>query len=145
MRYKGYDLPGDLGLILQTFRLVQYYRRAIHRRPLPEIIDRIKQAGSGASMHTPAPHEYEMLDKVSRAADFLLLRVIHTERPCLPRSLTLLHWCSQHGIKASIAVGVKKSQQLLEGHSWVLIEDQPYREDLQHLAEYTIMLEGSNQ
>ncbi len=145
MRYKGYDLPGDLGLILRVFRLVQYYRRVIHRQPLPEIIDRIKQASSGLTIHTPTLQEYEMLDKVSRAADFLLLRVIRTEKPCLPRSLTLLHWCSQNGIKARIMVGVKKSQQLLEGHSWILIEDQPYREDLQHLAEYTIMLEGSSQ
>ncbi|HPF21632.1 MAG TPA: lasso peptide biosynthesis B2 protein [Syntrophomonas sp.] len=145
MRYKGYDLPGDLGLIIKTFRLVSYYRRVIHRQPLPEIIDRIKQAGSGLTMHNPAPPEYEMLDKASRAADFLLLRVIRTEKPCLPRSLTLFHWCSRNGIKARIMVGVKKSQQLLEGHSWILIEDQPYREDLKALADYVIMLEGSNQ
>ncbi|MDD3894753.1 MAG: lasso peptide biosynthesis B2 protein [Syntrophomonadaceae bacterium] len=145
MRYKGYDLPGDFLLIIRVFWRVMYFRRTIHLKPLPEIIDSIKKAAAGQDMHEiPEENEYEMLEKVSRASDFLLLRIIRTPRPCLPRSLTVFYWCSHNGITARIAVGVKKSQKLLEGHSWVLIEARPFREDLQHLNEYTIMLEGSN-
>ena len=143
MHYKGYDVPSDLGLILDIFLKVRYYRRAVHQHPLPALIEKIKLVAKG-SLHIPDTTDHINLNKAARAADFLLLRIIRTEKPCLPRSLALLHWCGENGIQARIAIGVKRSQQLLEGHSWLLIEDQPFREDLDLLAEYTIMLEGSN-
>lgn len=143
MRYKRFELPDDLWLIIQVFWLVLYYRRIVHKKPLPEIIDHISAAG-GTRRNKPEKKEYEVLEKVCRTADFLLIRVLHTAKPCLPRSLTLFHWCSSHDIYARIIIGVKKTEELLEGHSWILLEDKPYREDLQALKEYTIMLEGNN-
>lgn len=145
MYHKGYKIPSDLVLILKVFHLVYYYRQAVRRRSLPDLIAGIRQKGSSRPMQALAAHDHEKLEKAARAADFLLSRIIRTKKPCLPRSLALLDWCSQNGIQARIAIGVKKSQQLLEGHSWILIKDQPYRENLNHLAEYTIMLEEDNQ
>ncbi len=144
MQYKGYDVPGDLLLIMKVFALVMHYRRAIHKEPLPDLIEEIKGGGGGSLRLITAPDQAR-LEKAARAADFLLLRVMGTAKPCLPRSLALLHWCREQGIRAEIAIGVKKSEDLLEGHSWLLLEGQPYREDPEHLAEYTIMMEGSNQ
>lgn len=146
MRYKNYDLPGDLLLIIKVFWLTLRYRRLIKQKPLPDILAEITQATAktdkSQSLKQP---EYMILDKVSRAADFLLLRILNTQKPCLPRSLVLFHWCSYNGLSARLIVGVKKEEKLLQGHSWLLLEGRPYREDLLHLHEYTIMLEGSNE
>jgi len=144
MHYKGYDVPGDLGLIIRVFVLAGHYRRAIHKEPLPVLIEGIKGAGDGP-LRLITFQDQARLEKAARAADFLLLRVMGTAKPCLPRSLALLHWCREQGIRAEIAIGVKKSEDLLEGHSWLLLGGCPYREDPEHLAEYTIMMEGNNQ
>ena len=145
MIYKDYNFPGDLLLIIRVFWLTLFYRRLIHRKPLPDILAGITEAPSAENRRKILdPLEQEELDKINRAANFLLLKILHAEKPCLPRSLVLFRWCSLNGIEARIIVGVKKAEKLLQGHSWLLIEGRPYHEDLQYLEEYTIMLEGSN-
>lgn len=145
MIYKDYNFPGDLLLISKVFWQTLFYRRLVHRKPLPEILADIIEVPSDKNKRKILdPLEQEELDKINRAANFLLLKILHVEKPCLPRSLVLFRWCSLNAIEAKIIIGVKKAERLLQGHSWLLIEGKPYHEDLQYLEEYTIMLEGSN-
>lgn len=138
-RFKEYNFPKDLGLILIIWISLAYYSLIIRIRAMPVILDTIRSRRTDARVK-PSSLELEELDKIRRAADYLLTRVLRTEKPCLRRTLVLYEWCCRQGIDSTVMVGVCKSNNLLQGHSWIVIAGLPFREDVSELENYTVML-----
>ncbi len=140
-KYKGYELPQDLPLIIGALLRLLYFELILHRRPLPDILAEI--SGMPSVLSAPAAEVAVTLDKLWRACGFWMARVLKNPRPCLRRSLVLYRWCKKHGVESKVVVGVDKDGDILKGHAWLYVHGQVYREDPELLArDYTIMLEG---
>jgi hypothetical protein len=135
-RYKGYRLPQDLGLLGFVFVLLLYYSLLVRLRPLPWILAKI------SSRSGTMRGDREVLDKIWRGSGFLLKRFFLTDKPCLRRTLVLYRWCRQNGIEARVVVGVRKEDKGIKGHSWLLVDGRPYREDEKELKQYVSVMEG---
>lgn len=142
-KYKGYDLPQDVPLIIGALLQLIYYEIMIHSRPLPNILAEIRALGDGGSSSILSAEVIVKLDKLWRACGFWMSRLLKNPRPCLRRSLVLYHWCRKNGLDSKVVVGVDKNGDELKGHAWLCVYGHVYREDADSLAkEYTIMLEG---
>ena len=142
-KYKGYDLPQDVPMIMGVLLRLIYYEIIIHWRPLPNILAGIREMGNEGSC-SPAPAEVMVkLDKLWRACGFWMTRLLRNPRPCLRRSLVLYNWCRMNGVESKLVVGVGKDGDVLKGHAWLQVYGNVYREDPVMLAtEYVVMLEG---
>jgi len=142
-KYKGYDLPQDVPLIIGALCELFYYEIMIHSRPLPKILAGIREMGNEVSFSSLPAEVMVQLDKLWRACGFWMSRLLKNPRPCLRRSLVLYHWCRKNGVDSKVVVGVDKNGDKLKGHAWLCVYGHVYREDADALAkEYTIMLEG---
>jgi hypothetical protein len=84
----------------------------------------------------------KVMDKMWRGCNFFLYRILRTKKPCLRRTLVMYRWCCRHGVNAHAVVGVYREDKSLKGHSWLLVDGIPYRENEEELKKYTPMLEG---
>lgn len=141
MKYKGFLLPYDIGLMLVVFLGLIKYSWLASRTPMPLLLQRISNSGTESKLNATTTELIE-LDKRWRSATFFLRRLFRTDRPCLPRTLVLYEWCCIRGLEAKAVIGVHKDKGALTGHSWLLLADQPYHEDMEFIKNYTIMLEG---
>lgn len=141
MKYKGFLLPWDLGLIMVILLRLINYSWLASRTPMPLMLQQIRNKGTGLKL-TARTEDLIELEKRWRSATFFLRRFFRTDRPCLPRTLVLYEWCCKKGLEAKAVIGVQKDKEALTGHSWLLLEGEPYHEDLDILKNYTIMLEG---
>lgn len=142
-KYKGYDLPQDVPLIIGTLCGLLYYERMLHRRPLPKILAEIRDLGDGGTPRVSSAEAKVKLDKLWQACDFWMIRFLRSPRPCLRRGLVMYRWCRKNGLDSKLAVSVGKDGDVLKGHAWLYVNGQVYREDPVLLArEYTVMLEG---
>lgn len=142
-KYKNYELPRDLPLILSALLWLIYYEIMIQSRPLPVIFAKIRETNVDASPALSTEQTDIILDKLWRACGFWMARVLKNPRPCLRRSLVLYRWCKKHGVESKVVVGVDKDGDVLKGHAWLYVHGQVYREDPALLArDYTVMLEG---
>jgi hypothetical protein len=57
------------------------------------------------------------------------------------RSLILYQLCSRNNIKASLVTGVNKKGSILNGHSWIEINGEPFNEDEVFISNFTIISE----
>lgn len=144
-QFKGYDLPGDLLLLVWVGVLVLYFEILVRLRPLPRILHNIN-ASMTRSCHNmarpPTNEQLKIMDKIYRGATFWMTRVGRSPRPCLRRSLVLYHWCALQGVEARVVVGVRKDGSDLKGHGWLLLDGQPYHEAIEVLEQYTVFIEG---
>lgn len=142
-KYKGYDLPPDVPLIIGALCGLLYYEMMLRRRPLPEILAEIRGLGDGGALSI-LPTEAEVkLDKLWRACTFWMVRFLRSPRPCLRRGLVMYRWCRKNGVDSKLVVGVGKDGDVLEGHAWLYVYGHVYREEPAILAqEYAVMLEG---
>lgn len=142
-KYKGYELPQDVPLITGALCGLLYYEMMIYRRPLPKILADIRGLGGEESSPVLAADIMMKLDKLWRACNFWMMRILRSPRPCLRRGLVMYRWCRKNGLDSQLAVGVGKDGDVLKGHAWLYVNGQVYREDPALLArEYTVMLEG---
>ncbi len=142
-KYKSYDLPRDLPLLTSVFFLIPYYSLLIRVYPIPEITASLdKKRSQGQKEKDIGESEEAVLDKICRAANYFLIRLWRSERPCLKRSLILYRWCCQNGFASRIVIGVKKNENELLSHAWLELSGKPYRESLHIYQEYTPILEG---
>ena len=142
-KYKGYDLPRDLPLIFGALAWLIYYEILIQSRPLPKILEGIREMPAIVSCVPPQAEVMSVLEKLWRACGFWMARVLKNPRPCLRRSLVLYSWCKKHGVKSKVVIGVDKENDILKGHAWLYVQGEAFREDAAELAKkYTVMLEG---
>jgi hypothetical protein len=137
---KGYRIPADLPLILETLWLLIYYNFAIAARPMPLILESIRSLKK--NNNSRSPESDATLDKAWRACNFFLLRIACSGRPCLKRALVMYNFSSRMGLEAAVKIGVLKGGSGLAGHGWIEIKGAPYREEMEELAKYTVMLTG---
>lgn len=142
-RYKGYEVPQDVPLLIGALVQLLYYEMMIHLRPLPKILAGIREMDNEESL-PPLPEEVLIkLDKLWRACGFWMTRFLRSQGPCLRRSLVLYRWCRKHGVNSKLVVGVGKDGDMLKGHAWLHVYGHVYREDPVLLSrEYVVMLEG---
>lgn len=143
IKYKNYDIPSDLPLLTSVFFLIPYYFVLIRISSIPEItasLDRKRPQGQNEKV--VGESEEAVLDKICRAANYYLIRLWRSKRPCLKRTLILYRWCCQNGFASRIVVGVKKNEHELLSHAWLELSGKPYRESPQICQEYTPILEG---
>ena len=141
-KYKGYELPQDVPLIIGALCGLLYYEMMIHARPLPNILAEISDMGDEKSSPVLTAEVTVKLDKLWRSCGFWM-RFLRNPRPCLRRGLVLYHWCRKNSVNSKLTVGVGKDGDILKGHAWLYVDGHVYREDPVLLArEYTVMLEG---
>ncbi len=73
--------------------------------------------------------EFSYIDQIVNYTDFILRRGIWIYRPnCLKRSLILYHFLSKQGCDIQLCLGVRKTQEKLFGHAWLVRYGQVYLE-----------------
>ena len=141
-QYKGYHFPQDAELLVVLFFLLIYYSLLLRFTSIQNILNRITRTGNNLKKQYRSTTIPEiMLDKVWRGCNFFLGRVFRTSKPCLRRTLVMYRWCCHYGIKANVVIGVCKDGTAINGHSWLLINGTPLKEDMEVLRKYTPMLE----
>ena len=63
---------------------------------------------------------------------------------CLARSLALRWWMRSHGIHARISIGVKKCNDTIDSHAWVVVSDTPVDERPEVVAQYSVIQTDSD-
>ncbi len=150
IQVKGFDLPWDLPLLAGITLQVAYFTLLLKRHQFGDLVALIENSCNTAGRKQLEVQErldsteQAELDKVYRAASFVLRRLLRSKRPCLRRSLVVYRWCCKHGLAADIVIGVKKTGGKLESHAWLLIDEQPYRENLDELAKYSPIIDSRN-
>ena len=141
-RYKGYDFPRDLWLLVETFSCLIYYTIVPSFMPVEDILAGIRRGKNQPVSQQLSPERRIAMDKVWRACSFILHRLFRTKRPCLRRTLVMYRWCRTHGIDAKAVIGVCKEGAKIAGHSWLLVNGVPFAENTEELKKYIPMLEG---
>ncbi len=73
--------------------------------------------------------EINFIDRIVNYTDFILGRGIWIYRPnCLKRSLILYHFLNKQGCDIQLCLGVRKIQEKLLGHAWLVRHGQVYLE-----------------
>ncbi len=143
IQIKGFNLPWDLPLLAGMPLQVAYFTLLLRRHQFRELINLVENSCSKSgheqletSNRLNAIEQTE-LDKVYRATTFVLQRILRSNKPCLRRSLITYRWCRRRGFEADIVIGVKKTDGKLESHAWLVIDGQPYQENVEELNKYT--------
>lgn len=140
IKYHGYNLPGDLLLLTNLFVQLYGYSVLLLFRPVPQLIEAARKDLSPDSLREAQVDELIVLDKMWRGCGFILSRIFRSQKPCLRRSLVLHRWCCRRNIDATVVIGVHKNGRELKGHSWLIVNGQPFGERPDILAEYIPMI-----
>jgi hypothetical protein len=138
---KGYYFPKDIGLLAGLFILLVYYSLLLRFASIQDILNRITRLKNSPKKRDSIIDPEIMLDKVWRGCNFFLRRVFRSTKPCLRRSLVMYDLCCRYGIKTNIIIGICKEGTSINGHSWILIDGIPFKDDIELLRKYTPMLE----
>lgn len=141
MQYKGLLFPKDLWLIAWTVGKIAYYFWIIKKKSPQDLIEFIK-CKSAKTNQGEIAKDLQQLEKIHRIITYILVRRLKYARPCLIRSCILFEHALKFGLDAGILIGVKPEQGTLEGHSWITIDHEPYRENIDKINEYTVMMRG---
>lgn len=109
-------------------------------RPATEVAVDFCRRLSRAEFHSPDESELHSAADLYRLSSHVLRYGFLTSRPCLRRSLLLLRWCCKRRIQAHMVIGVDRTGESLEGHSWIELEGRPFMESSAFLLRYTPML-----
>jgi hypothetical protein len=140
--YRGYVFPRDVLLFINVLAVLAYYSWRMRRAPLPAVLQALSEkAVQNRDSGYCTEESFNVLTRWWRACDFFLVRVLRSHRPCLMRTVVLYHWCCHNFIAARVVVGAVKQGNVLTGHSWLLIDNKPFRERAKDLDAYTVMLE----
>lgn len=142
--YRGYKLPRDLLLLANLFLLLTYYSVLLLFIPVPKLIEAARRNLNQEQLREARADERVILDKMWRGCGFILSRIYRSDKPCLRRSLVLHRWCCRRNIDAALVIGFIKNGRELKGHSWLLLNGQPFGERAEDLLQY-IPLIGEEQ
>jgi hypothetical protein len=141
MQYKGFTFPHDGWLIITVLAKVLYYSYQCDQKSPQDLMALVKI--KARKMKSVGDSEALVrLGKMRRAANFFLLRIAKSRRPCLIRSCILLEQALGNKLNAELIIGVKYQNEGLTGHSWITIDNQPFQEALTELMDYTIMMKS---
>lgn len=132
-------MPRDLGLLTLVLLLLFYYTLLLRLRPVPGILERMK---NGRQKRWCSEQDMVELEKIWRGSSFFLWKVFGTDKPCLRRTLVLYRWCAWRNLDAGVVIGVKKEDSKLAGHSWLVLEGRPYKENEEELNQYVSVMKG---
>lgn len=139
MKYKNFQFPGDMQLFGWVFVWLVWYSFLLKIQPAPRILHSIRCLSAKPSKFCD---RYSSLDKIWRIATFILVNICRDSKPCLRRSLVLYRWCRRHRIDGEVAIGVWRGDEGLQGHAWLMIQGDVYRENAGDLEKFTVMLKG---
>ena len=120
------------------------YALYLARRPVPEILEAVARRPAGGSFRAPTSAQRERLAVIRRLGTLCLRWLFFSSRPCLPRGLLLLGWCRDHGVLASLVIGVARQGAGLRGHCWLEIDGAPFFEDQSALAGFQPLIRASS-
>lgn len=80
------------------------------------------------------------LRKKHRILTFMLVRVFHSSRCCLFRSLALWKICQKRGLPSQVVVGIAKIDGKIIGHCWLNLDGKPFQENEDKLKDYVVMI-----
>jgi hypothetical protein len=141
MTSRGFEIPGDVPLIVRVFLLVLCYIFLVRFVSIQRILDSLSERRSCRNGNEGDRALQELLlDKAWRASNFFLGRLLKQRDFCLPRTLALCRWCKSAAVDAGMVIGVRKEGGVLKGHAWLLVEGVPYRESGEDLEQYAPML-----
>lgn len=141
MQHKGLLFPKDLWLIAWTVGKIVHYFWMIKKQSPQDLIEFIKRR-SAKTKQGEIEKNFQQLEKIHRITTHILVRRLKYSRPCLIRSCILFEQALKFGLDAGILISVKPEQGLLEGHSWITIDNEPYRENIDKIKEFTVMMRG---
>lgn len=108
------SLPGKALLVLRVWAEYARVRFLVHRRPLPQLVARLAEAG-------PARARRQPVARLSRAVARAL--TVRGRRPtCLVNSLVLFRLLTRQGEPAELVVGLAPESTSHEAHAWVELE-----------------------
>lgn len=138
MEYKGFSFPQDVPLFLYVPLKIVKYQFKIHKLFPAKILAALRSKNKQATGQEK--NAILRLGKMYKLISFLLVKTLHSERPCLIRSLILYEEAMKLGMPANIYIGVKKEDDRLTGHSWITIGGHILMEDPNEIEKYTVML-----
>lgn len=99
-------------LAWEIVRLYAFVRTQLRKRPLPEVLARLRSARPGpAPVHSAAPA------RIARATETVLGRLPVDSR-CLVRSLVLVGMLARRSTETTLVIGVRPGERLA-AHAWV--------------------------
>ncbi len=140
--YRNYALPRDIPLLLQVAGLTLYYYALIRCASLHGISKKMAAKKSSQPLRfTLSIEDQQGLDKVWRAASFMLCRVLRSSNPCLCRTLVMQHWLAGKMAGVTVRIGVIREGRQLKSHAWIVLDGKAFREDPMELARYIPIIE----
>jgi Transglutaminase-like superfamily len=92
--------------------------------PLPRLLARLTPAGVPSP--TRSVHDLQrVVSLMVRVCQLRLFRLPWFPRACLRQSLALYYLLCRLGYAVTIHFGVRKEEDLLQGHSWVTVQGVP--------------------
>jgi len=141
MQYKEFTFPGDLPLFPYLLGKIIYYYYQIKRKSPQDLVEFLKNKTTG-TIRPKSGNGLVTLEKMDRMIRFFLVGKLHYSRPCFIRSCILFEQANRNDLDPKFFIGVKLQDGQLKGHSWITIGDAPYRENIDTINEYTIMMKG---
>lgn len=138
MRFKSFIFPKDLNIILVIPFKIAYFRRLVNRKGFNYLISGFE--GNHFTLDADSIF-IEKLNKYYKATTFFLIKVFKDPNPCMIRSLILYQLCGKNSVKASLVTGVNKIKGVLSGHSWIVINGEPFNENKSFVSSFTVISE----
>ena len=140
MQYKGFDVPKDTALFIKTFLFYLCFKFRLKREASDKIITDILFIHSKSKKYSKQK-QISYFVKIYKLASFFTAKFFKSNKPCLIRSLIIFNEAKKSNHNVRMVIGVKKNNEDLEGHSWIVLEGSILLESAQDLSEYTIMKE----
>jgi len=133
-------------MVLYAFPRLLYYERIIRKLPVLNIVrNMVKKNRHRYTATMVGNGRQNDLLNLWKACHFIQNRLLRKQKPCLPRSLLIYDWCIAQGQEAELVIGVKKTGEHLEGHSWLLIGGQPFMENQTFVKTFHVMFKTDTQ
>ena len=138
MHYRSFSFPRDINIFIFVILKIIHFRVKVNRIGYNTILKSLE----GSRMNGKADKDFlSKYNKFYKASSFLLIWLLKDPNPCMIRSLILHELCTMNKVNSVLKTGVKKNNQLLDGHSWVEIDGEPINEKRQYLKGFTVIHE----
>jgi hypothetical protein len=134
------DTARNAAMVLYALPKLFYYEHLIRKHAIDDIVKKISKKNHRQNRSCPTGNARgRNLLILWKACHFIQHRLLRKEKPCLPRSLVLFDWCLRKGQRATLVIGLKKTENHLEGHSWLVIDGKPFQENLAFLDTFHVV------
>ena len=108
-------------------------RLLLRAKSLPLVLERLNPPAV-----TGQPDKARMDDLTYYVDRWLQLFPYNAKGNCFPRSLALYWFARRSGYPVRFHCGVKKEASKLDGHAWLTLDREPFRELGQHWQGFTV-------